>query len=347
MYSVDKTGYKQVLMNFHQQVEQSGKIFFDSKIQLDVKRIKNILCFGMGGSGIGGEMLGDVLFDTLKVPMQVVRGYLAPGYCSEETLLIAASYSGNTEETLSALKAAEDSGAQIIALTSGGDLAKQALAKHWNLIRIPGGLMPRQAIGYLFFPLYHLFGSLGLAKNYSADLKMFIKFLKNLAVHNDYPNKAEHVFSLDLARTIQNKIPVIYSSAPYLRTISKRWQNQIHENGTSLAFANVLPEMNHNEIVGWDLDSDGLKELIVIFLENENPQPRIQQRIELSKKIIKERGVQVVDIYSKGSTVLEKVFSLLIMGDWVSYYLALAYKKDPADIKNIDFLKQEMAKLKA
>ncbi len=345
MYSVDKTGYKNVLLNFHEQVEQAKTLLSESNVKIDASRIKNILYFGMGGSGIVGELLSDVLFDELKVPFQVVRGYSAPGYCSDETLVIVSSYSGNTEETLSALEAVMDSGATIIALTSGGKLAERAKAKNWGLIKVPTGFMPRQALGVMFFPLYHLLGESGLAKNYEADLKPFIKFIKNIAKQNDYPSKTGHVISMDLARTIQNKIPVIYSTAPYLKTISTRWQNQMHENGKSLAFRNVLPEMNHNEIVGWEMDPEQLKNLIVIFLENEEPHPRIRQRIELSKKIIKERGVQVVDIYSKGSTVLEKIFSLVLMGDWVSYYLALAYKKDPAEIKNIDLLKAEMAKL--
>lgn len=346
MYSVDKTGYKNVLLHFHEQVEQSSDLLSQSNISLDASRIKNIIYFGMGGSGIVGDLLNDVLFDTLTVPFQVVRGYLAPDFCSEETLVIASSYSGNTEETLSALEGVANSGAQIVALTSGGTLAEMSKANKWGLIEVPGGFMPRQALGVMFFPLYRLLGESGLAKEYEADLKPFIKFIKNIAKQNDYPSKTGHVFSMDLARTIQNNIPVIYSTAPYLKTISTRWQNQMHENGKSLAFRNVLPEMNHNEIVGWEMDAGLLKNLIVIFLENEEPHPRIRQRIELSKKIIKDRGVQVVDIYSKGSTILEKVFSLLLMGDWVSYYLALAYKKDPADIKNIDYLKEEMAKLK-
>ncbi len=345
MYSVDKTGYKKVLLHFHEQVEQSSALLSKSNISLDSARIKNILYFGMGGSGIVGDLIHDVLFDELTVPFQVVRSYLAPAFCSKETLVIVSSYSGNTEETLSALEGVKESGAQIVALTSGGKLAELAKANNWGLIELPTGFMPRQALGVMFFPLYRLLGESGLSKNYEADLNSFIKFIKNLAKQNDYPSKTGHVFSMDLARTIQNKIPVIYSTAPYLKTISTRWQNQMHENGKSLAFRNVLPEMNHNEIVGWEMDAEQLKNLIVIFLENEDPHPRIRQRIALSKKIIKNRGVQVVDIYSKGSTVLEKVFSLLLMGDWVSYYLALAYKKDPADIKNIDFLKEEMAKL--
>ncbi len=345
MYSIDKTGYKQVLLDFHLQIQEGLPLFKNSKVTIDASRVKNILYFGMGGSGITGELLSDVLFDELRVPLNVVRGYLSPAYCSSETLLIVSSYSGNTEETLSALQASADKGAQILAITSGGKLAEMAAEKGWNLIKIPAGLMPRQALGSLFFPLYHMLGTAKLIHNYEKDLTKFIKFIADLNKKNDYPQAGQHVLSLELARTVQGKVPVIYSTAPYLKTISKRWQNQVHENGKSPAFANNLPEMNHNEIVGWESEMEHLDRFIVIFLENENPHPRIQKRIELSKKIIKERGIKVVDIYTCGTTIMEKVFSLIVLGDWMSYFLALAYKKDPATIKNIDFLKQEMTKL--
>lgn len=345
MYSVDKTGYKQVLLDFHKQINAASDIYKKGTINLDISRIKNILYFGMGGSGIVGELLNDVLFDELKVPVRIVRSYLSPASCSEDTLILVSSYSGNTEETLAALDAAKDSGAQILAITSGGKLADLAKANKWSLITVPGDLMPRQALGYLFFPLYHLLGVHDLLINYEKDLSKFIQFVADLNTKNDYLNADGHVLSMELAKTIHGKIPVLYSTAPYLNTISKRWQNQIQENGKSLAFANVLPEMNHNEIVGWELDIKGIHELIVIFLENEIPHPRIAKRIKLSKKIIKDRGIKVVDIYSSGNTVMEKVFSLLVLGDWMSYYLALTYKKDPATIKNIDFLKEEMSKI--
>lgn len=346
MYSVDKSGYKQVLLDFHRQIRDSKKILEAGDIKIDSSKIANVAYFGMGGSGIVGDLLNDVLYDELKVPMSVTRSYLAPGYCSEGTLVIASSYSGNTEETLSALEQAHKSGAQIVAITSGGRMADLAKENGWSIITVPEGFMPRQALGVMFFPLYHLLGGLGLLSEYKEDLDSFIKFIADLSSKNNYPSVDSHVLSMDLARTVQNKIPVIYSTAPYLRTVSRRWQNQIHENAKSLAFANVIPEMNHNEIVGWELDEKLLKDLIVIFLENENPLPRIRPRIELSKKLIKKRGVKVIDIYSKGECILERVFSLVVLGDWMSYYLALNYKKDPATIRNIDFLKQEMEKIK-
>ena len=342
MYSVDKKGYKNLLLNFHKQISEAEKLFKQARVKIDTGKIRNILYFGMGGSGIVGDLLFDVFFDELRVPLNVVRSYYAPFYCNEHTLIIVSSYSGNTEETLSAVEHAADRGAQITAVTSGGKLAEMAKDKSWNLISVPDGLPPRQALGYLFFPLYHLFGQSDLINNYKEDLSGLVKFVAETAQHNDYPGRNRKVLANQLAKTIQNRIPVFYSTAPYLTTVARRWQNQVHENAKSPAFSNVLPEMNHNEIVGWEIDNMDLENMLVIFLENQEAHPRIKKRIELSKKIIKERGVDVVDIYASGSCYMEKVFSLIVLGDWVSYYLALAYKKDPMEIKNIDFLKKEM-----
>jgi len=339
---MDKSGYKKILLNFNQQIEEAQDIYEKANIKLDRQKIKNILYLGMGGSAIVGDLLFDVFFDELQIPLNVVRSYFAPSFCNENTLVIASSYSGNTEETLSATAYAAETGAQVLTIASGGKLTAMAAEHNWNRISIPEGLPPRQALGYLFFPLYHLFGKYGLLKNYNENLQHLAKFVQETAQRNDYPGREGKVLAKELAYTIQNKIPVFYSTAPYLSTVSRRWQNQIQENAKSLAFANILPEMNHNEIVGWEIENIDLKNMIVIFLENLEAHPRIKKRIELSKKIIKDRGVEVVDIYADGTCYMEKVFSLIVLGDWVSYYLALAYEKDPSEIKNIDFLKKEM-----
>lgn len=346
MFTVDKSGYKKILLNFYQQIAESKKIFEQAAISLEKERIQNILYLGIGASGLAGDLLHDVLFDDLKKPMDVVRSYFSPQFCDEHTLVIASSYSGETEETLSATKMAFESGAQIVCVTSGGSLKQFAEEKQLPLIELPSQFTSRQAFGYLFFPVYHLFGKLELIKNYDAELEDLIKFVKDIGRRNDYPNTNGYVLSRELANTIQNKIPIIYSTAPYLKSVSLSWKNEIQQKAKSLAFFNVIPEMNHNEIIGWEWDSPALKNFIVIFLENKDVHPRIFKRIELTKQIIKSKGVEVVDIYAEGNTVMEKVFCLILLGDWVSYYLALLYKKDPSEIKHVEFLKKEMAKLK-
>lgn len=344
MFSMDKTGFKELLINFYTQVDVAPSLVEEANLQINSERIRQIVYLGMGGSAITGDLLNDVLFGQLNVPISVVRGYITPGYCSANTLVIACSYSGNTEETLSALQSLSGTGAQFLCVTSGGKLGKMASENNWGCISLPTGYPPRMALGFMFFTLYHALGQAGQFNGYDDDLASLSHFFQEEIKKHDINLRSGHVLAMELAKTIQHSIPVIYSSAPFLSTVSLRWQNQIHENAKALAFRNVLPEMNHNEIVGWEMDSDVRKNLLAIFLENETPHPRIKQRIKLSKRLIKSGGNKVVDIYSNGSNILEKVFSLVILGDWVSYYLAAFYKKDPVAIENINYLKEELAK---
>jgi len=344
MYSVDRSGFKKYLLNFHEQISGSKALLEAGKIHFDAGKIKSIVVLGMGGSAIGGNLLSDIFFDELTVPITVVRSYIAPAFCGPETLVVISSYSGNTEETLSALNQIAGSGAVFIVISSGGELTRLAEQNNWGLIRLPAGYPPRQAMGFLFFPLYHLLGSQGFFKTYTEDLSRLAHFARDLAEKYDYPGHPTHNLARELATSIKNKIPVLYSTAPYLTHVSVRWRNQMHENAKSLAFSNVLPEMNHNEIVGWDMPFQNMDKLIVIMLENTNPLPRLKKRILVTKKLIAERGVEVVDIYSDGDCMLERVFSLVILGDWVSYHLAIAYQTDPMEIKNIDYLKEELKK---
>ena len=155
MYSVDRDNFRKYLLNFPQQIAESQNIFLKNTPPLN-NSINNIIYLGMGGSAITGDMIKDILFDELNRPMQIVRGYEIPGYCSKSSLVIAASYSGNTEETISAVKKAAEKGAQIVALTSGGELTKLAKSNKWPILSIPGGIPPRQAFGYLLFLAYQL-----------------------------------------------------------------------------------------------------------------------------------------------------------------------------------------------
>ena len=344
MFSHDKTGFKQLLLNFHSQIDTAETIVKKAKLKIDASKINNILYLGMGGSAISGDLLSDVFFNDLKVPLNVIRSYTAPNFCNKNTLVITSSYSGNTEETLSAVNSVAETDAQVIVVTSGGEMAKIAKKNKWQILELPSGFPPRQALGLIFFSLYKVLGQAKLVESYIEDLTGFKEFVYHEIEKHDIVKHDGHVLAQELAKKIHNKIPVIYSSAPHLSVVSKRWQNQLHENSKSLAFCNVLPEMNHNEIVGWEMDPKISRSLIAIFLENQTVVPRIKERIELSKAIIKKQDIEVVDIYSSGNTILEKVFSLIILGDWVSYYLALLNEKDPIDIRNIDFLKQELAK---
>jgi glucose/mannose-6-phosphate isomerase len=345
MYSVDKSNFKRFLKFFPNQIHESEKIFKKAKISYDFAHTNNILYLGMGGSAIAGDILRDSLYDMLTLPMQVIRGYDIPACCSESSLVIASSYSGNTVEVLSAVKRATERGGKPVIITSGGELDSLATDNNWPVINIPGGYPPRQALGYLLFPLVFLLNPI-LKKPISNTMISNVAHIAHSIVQRNDEHSAEgKSLSKELAIEIYGKIPIIYGSSPYMNAVAKRWCNQFHENAKSLAFCNVLPELNHNEIVGWEMDLPVINNFIVLFLEDPDAPSYIKTRTRLTKNIISDRGIMVLELYAEGSHVLEKNVSLLSMADWTSYYLALLNEKNPELIMNIDYLKTELKKL--
>jgi glucose/mannose-6-phosphate isomerase len=344
MYSIDKSNFKEYLVQFPNQIFESKSLFSSGTINLNKKLIKNIIYIGMGGSAIAGDIIHDSFFDQLSIPFQVIRGYNIPACCTKTSLVITSSYSGNTEETLAALGQASLRESQILAITSGGELLKKAIEKKWSYIKIPDGFPPRQAFGYSFFPILYLLNNLKFIKISENEIKSIINLTKSIVERNDVQKSSAKILMIDLATKINKNIPIIYATAPYLCAVATRWKNQFQENSKTQAFSNVIPEMNHNEIVGWEMNLTDICNFLVIFLESQNVHPRIAMRINLTKKIIRDKGIELVEIYPEGSTLLEQTVSFIAKGDWVSYYLALINKKDPMAILNIDYLKAEMKK---
>ena len=345
MYSFDKDNFKAFLKAFPGQIEKSQSLVDNAKLEINRESVQNIVYLGMGGSAIAGDIISDIYFDELTVPLNVIRSYEVPGYCNKNTLVIASSYSGNTEEAINAVKIAHQKGAQILAIASGGQLNGLAKKNNWSFISVPDGFPPRQAFGYSLFPIILSLIKMGIIKEENIDIAHMVQMVSSIVLRNDEESAEAKVLSKDLAIRIRNKIPIVYSLSPFLKGVTTRWKNQFQENSKSMAFNNVIPEMNHNEIVGWEMETDLLNNLIVIFLENHEIHPRVNERIRLTKNIIMDKGIDVVEIYSEGESRLEQAISLVATGDWVSYYLALLYEKNPISILNIDYLKSELKKL--
>jgi len=344
MYTVDKHNFKRYLRDFPKQIIDSGDIIRKSNLKIDYKRIKNVIILGMGGSAISADVYRNIYYNRLNCPVEVFRNYTAPAYCGKDSLVIGCSYSGNTEETLAALEDVKSSGCQVVGITSGGKLQALVNKNKWSLVKIPAGFPPRQAFGYIFTPLLYLLNPL-LAKAVSPEeIDSLAQLVNSITQRNDDMVAEGKLLAKDLAFELHYKIPVIYAATPKLESVARRWKNQFQENAKSMAFANVIPEMNHNEIVSYEMDHKVINEMIVIFLESEDLHPRISARLALTKNIIHDRGAKVVEIYSEGNTALEQAISLICIGDWVTYYLALIYEKDPESIVNIDFLKSELEK---
>jgi glucose/mannose-6-phosphate isomerase len=299
------------------------------------REIRNVLVTGLGGSGIGGTIIAQICDSELKVPFVVSKDYFIPGFVNEHTLVVASSYSGNTEETLQSLEAAQKKGALICCVTSGGKVLEIAKQHNYDYILIPGGMPPRSAFGYSATQLFYVLQQYGLiSTSFSAQLKNAVALMDS-----EEANIMRDAGTL--AEKLVGKIAAIYSTTSY-EGVSIRFRQQINENSKMLCWHHVFPEMNHNELVGWTTPDDNIA---VVFMRNSDDYTRTQKRMDLCKEIFKKHTPHVFDIWSKGETQLERSFYLIHFGDWVSWYLSELKNIDCTEVRVIDYLKGELSKL--
>ncbi len=333
------------VLGFPEQAEEAFQIGKSAKIALRSAGVTSILLTGLGGSAIGGDLLRAYLADELAVPFFVNRHYVLPDFVSTKTLVIVSSYSGNTEETIAAQKDATKRKARILCISTGGAVTDFALKHKQPCMKIPGGLQPRAALGYSFFPLLVALSRTGFIKSKDKDIKETIELLRTKSKEWGAPDSSTNP-ALMLAVNMKGRLPIIYSSADHLDSVNLRWRGQISENAKQLAYGNVLPEMNHNELVGWNVLKDLMKRTHVIVLRDKGEHPRVSVREEITKTIIAEYTSGVSEVWSEGKSLLARMFSLIHFGDWVSYYLAILNEQDPTPVNVIDHLKNELAKVR-
>ncbi len=269
----------------------------------------------------------------MQVPILVNKEYQIPAFVNENTLVIISSYSGNTEETLSALMQAFKKSAQIVCITSGGLVKEYAETNDIDYIQIDGGSPPRAAFGQSFVQLLYILHYVGVLegefKNYLANAIALLD-----AEEDDIQKKAK-----DVAEHLNGKIPVIYSDAKF-EGVSVRFRQQINENAKTLVWHNVIPEMNHNELVGWRTKES---HMAVVFLRNNDDYPRNQERMEFTKEVVKGYVKEVVEIYSKGEHDIERSLYMIHLTDWASLYLAGLKGVNAVEVDVIDKLKDKLA----
>ena len=340
---LDTSNMLDLILQFPNQVRNALEIGKTAKIYRPDSSIRNVLIVGMGGSAIGGNLLRDLLTASGTLPCEVVRDYALPNWADSKTLVALCSYSGNTEETLSAHQSAISRGCPSIICTSGGKLEDRARENGHPVIRIPGGQPPRSALGYLFFPFLQTFLDWNWIKPEFLDLHELFSMLEEVSSENN-PNNSEKTQAIDIAEFCLNRIPVIYSS-PQLQTVALRWKGQICENSKSLAYHNVIPEMNHNEVMGWQRVKEMKlnEEIAVIFLRDKDDHLRTKKRMDITKELIGQTDTPTLDLNTRGNSLLARIFSLIYLGDFVSYNLALRNSQDPTAIKNIEYLKSVLA----
>jgi glucose/mannose-6-phosphate isomerase len=210
-------------------------------------------------------------------------------------------------------------------------------------IKVPSGLQPRAALGYSFFPLLIALSRLGFIKPQQRDIKETVGALKSRSLVYRNPQAPGNP-PLEIAKRLRGRLPILYSASDHLDAVNVRWRGQISENAKQLAYGHVLPEMNHNEIVGWNVNRSLMKKMTVVFLRDRGTHPRVQLREEITKKIITSYASDVLEVRSEGRSLLARIMSLVYLGDWVSYYLAILNKQNPTPVKAIEYLKGELAK---
>jgi len=298
------------------------------------RRVNHVLISGLGGSGIGGKFASQLVWDQCTVPIHVVNDYRIPAWVGEDTLFVACSYSGNTEETLSTLAEAMAKGASISCVTSGGKLELLARENDFNMIKIPAGQPPRTSFGYNALQQLFILAAHGLIeKNFIPDLSTAAHLLKE----EGGMIKAE---AAAIANKIGSKIPVIYSET-YFEAVAIRFRQQINENAKTLCWHHALPEMNHNELVSW---AGGSKDFAVLMIRTPEDHPGTAKRMELSKEIISRYTDVIIELKPKGATRIEMVYYLIHLADWISFYMAVEKDVDPIEIDVIDYFKAQLAK---
>lgn len=326
----------QLIANFTRQLKEGIEIGSRSNISKPENEIRNVVVIGLGGSGIGGNLVREFVDEELKVPFEVSKDYFIPGYVNENTLIIASSYSGNTEETLQSLEVVLERNAKVVCVSSGGKLIEIAREKGLDFITIPGGNPPRASLAYsLVQQLFILYYLELIGDQFKANLQSAITLLDD----QEEDIKAE---AKELAARLINKIPIIYVTTP-MASVAVRFRQQINENAKMLCWHHVIPEMNHNELVGWRIKS---KDWAVVLLRNSDDYSRNQQRIEINKEIIGKYAEDIIEIYSQGNSHIERALYLIHLTDWVSFYLAELREVDAVEVKVIDFLKGSLAESK-
>lgn len=325
---------RDLIASFDQQLDDAHRIASAASLNGAQKEIRSVVVTGLGGSGIGGKIISQLVQNDCAIPIVVNNDYLLPNFAGVHTLVVVSSYSGNTEETVSAMRDALTRGCQIACISSGGAVTALAEEHQLDLIAIPGGQPPRSQFGYSAVALLRIFDTYGIAAGCFAPSSGLGSFIRAVSAQSEQRAKA-------LAEKIGDRTPVIYSEASN-EGIAVRWRQQLNENAKRLCWHHVYPEMNHNELVGWE---GGDASVAVILLRSEDDHPRSVARMNISETLFLRKGALLENIVAQGETRLERAFDLIHLGDWLSLVMAERDGINPVSIDAIDYLKDALSKL--
>jgi len=326
----------QLIERFPAQLIEALEIGEAASITAAENEITKVYVAGLGGSGIGGNFVASFIRDECRIPYNVGKGYTIPKYVDKNTLAIASSYSGNTEETLISFEAMKKTGAKIVVVSSGGKLIEFAKELGLDYIQVPGGWpSPRACLGFSLVQQLFILKKLSFISNESI---LSVKSSIDLIKYNQEDIKEE---AKKIANFLHGKMPIIYSTSR-MEPVAIRFRQQINENAKQLCWHHVIPEMNHNELVGW---KDANENLAVVYLRNNDDYSRNQLRMDINKQIIGKLTPHIYEAQSKGKNHIEKSIYLVHLVDWTSWYLSQLRGVDSIEIDVIDYLKNELSKI--
>jgi glucose/mannose-6-phosphate isomerase len=337
---LDKGGMLKILRGFPEDCRRAIKMAEAIPLgSLKDGTFKAVVFVGMGGSAIAGKLIGDWLLEESPIPMMVSKGYHVPGFVDEETLVFAVSYSGNTEETLSALREALDRGSAVISLTSGGSLERLSREKGLVLFLVPGGLRPRASLPYQFFMLATVLKRLGLIPGSWEEVDETIEVLEKLRDEVVPEVPADSNPAKKLALSLRNKVPFVYGPRLF-EGVAYRFGTQLNENGKVPAASGVFPEVFHNAVLGCEGPDEALKPLSVLIIRDPDDPGEIDRKVDRFKALMEPAVGGVLEVTARGRGKLARMLSILYLGDYTSTYLGLLYGKDPSSMYAIEKLKR-------
>ncbi|MHB8533791.1 MAG: bifunctional phosphoglucose/phosphomannose isomerase [Solirubrobacteraceae bacterium] len=314
----------------------------ESAIMQDWDTPAGLVVAGMGGSAIGGALARAALGDHASRPIFVTRAYGLPTWTTPDTMVLCASYSGETEETLACYESAGALGAKRTVVTTGGRLAEMARADGVPVIPLPGGFQPRAAVAYMIVAALEVAALCGVGPRLTPEIDVAASHLEQL-VEEWGPDAPEDSLAKEVARGLRGTTPVI-AGAGLTAPVAYRWKTQVNENAKQPCFSHELPELDHNELAGWE-GAPELGRFSAVFLDDSDAHPRVKQRMDLTEQMIAGSAAASFRLETRGTTAIERVVSLVLLGDLVSVYLAALRGVDPGPVKALDQLKASLAKL--
>jgi len=321
--------------------QRAWQMAMNFNLPQDYSRVNKVVVLGMGGSAIGGDLVSNLVASEAKLPVLVHRDYSLPAFVDGQTLVIASSYSGMTEETLFSFEQALETESKKLVITTGGRLKMMAEARNIPVFSFDYEAQPRAALPFSFLPILGFLQKLGFISDKSADMSQMVPVLQELSQKINEGVLLSHNPAKQLANRLYGHLAVIYA-AGILSEVAHRWKTQLNENSKAWAFYEVFPELNHNAVVGYQFPPELASKIVVVLLRSALLPQRIQLRYQVTCRLLERAKVDYQIVDGEGASPLSQMMSLVLFGDYVSYYLAMLYKIDPTPVKAIDYLKEQL-----